>query len=177
MIATRRGFLMLAAAGLVAGGNGLSSAWAQTAVPDGSTIVLVRQADRVSGGGDVALSPAGDKRAKALREVLKDSEISAIVTTNMVRTRETARPLAEELNLTTVEIKRGPTEISDVEQAVRAKLPAAVLVVGHSDTVPDLVKAFGGPDVEVSTFDNLFIIIRANGMTQFIHGRYGAASH
>jgi hypothetical protein len=38
MIATRRRFLMLAAAGLVAGGIGLSSAWAQ--VPDGSTIVL-----------------------------------------------------------------------------------------------------------------------------------------
>lgn len=60
-----------------------------------------------------------------------------------------------------------------MEEAVRAELPAAVLVVGHSETVPDLVKALGGPQVEVNTFDNLFIIIRANDAALFIRGRYG----
>jgi len=168
---------MLAGAWLVASMEILPSAWAQTAIPDGSTIILVRHADRMPGKGDVALSPAGEERRQALSKALENAGLSAIVTTDARRSRQTAVPIAQKLQLVPVEITRGETEKKDVEQAVRAKLPTAVLVVGHSETLPALVKAFGGPDVEVSTFDDLFVIVRANGATQFIHGRYGAASN
>lgn len=176
MSASRRDFMILTAAGFVAGGLEVSSAKAEVGLADGSTIVLVRHADKKAGPGDVALSPDGEIRARALRETLKDAGLSAIVTTSALRARKTAEPLAEALDLQMIEIERDSNERSKVEQAVRGQLPAAVLVVGHSETVPDFVKTFGGPQVEVSTFDNLFIVIRANGMTHFIHGRYGAAS-
>lgn len=171
MITTRRGFAFVAAVGLLASGYGLSTARAQVSVPDGSTIVMVRHADKKEGDGDVSLAPAGEARAEALKEALREAGISVIVTTKTARTRQTAQPLSELLGPTAIAVER-----SEVEQTVRAKLPAAILVVGHSDTVPDLMRVFGGPKVDVNGYDNLFIIIRANGMTRFIHGRYGAPS-
>ena len=169
---TRRGFGFAAAAGFLASGYGRSTARAQTVVPDGSTIVLVRHAEKKEGDGDVPLIPAGQARAEALSETLRGAGISSIITTKALRTQQTAKPLAKLLQITAI-----PVERSDVEQTVLAKLPGAVLVVGHSDSVPDLVRDFGGPHLdEIRDYDNLFIIIRANGMTRFIHSRYGAPS-
>lgn len=62
MIETRRAFLVLAAGGLAAGSR-VSRARSQTAMPDSSTIVLLRHADRMRGSGDTELSSAGKKRA------------------------------------------------------------------------------------------------------------------
>ena len=65
---------------------------------------------------------------------------------DFVATQETAKPLADLLQLT-------PIEESDPVQLV-AKLRThgneTVLVVGHSDTVPDVIKAFGGPTVTIA---------------------------
>ena len=46
MSATRRDFMTLTAAGLVAGSLEVSSARAEVGLPDGSTIELVRHADK-----------------------------------------------------------------------------------------------------------------------------------
>jgi phosphohistidine phosphatase SixA len=176
IVITRRGFGFAAAAGFLASGYELSTARAQVVVPDGSTIVLVRHADKeekkkYKDDDDVPLTKAGEARAEALAETLRKTLISAIVTTKAVRTQQTAQPLDELLPLTAIPVDKGK-----VEQTVLANLPGAVLVVGHSDSIPKLVLAFGGPDVEINGYDNLFIIIRANGVTRFIHGRYGAPS-
>lgn len=171
IIFTRRSFGFVVAAGLLANDYGLSTASAQVIIPDGSTIVLVRHADKEEGTGDVPLTKAGKARAEALRETLKKAGISSIITTEALRTRQTAKPLADLLQLTAISVKRG-----DVEKTVRAQLPPAVLVVGHSDSIPDLVSIFGGPKVNISGYDDLFIIIRANGVVRFIHSRYGAPS-
>jgi phosphohistidine phosphatase SixA len=156
---------------LIAGVCGLSTARAQDSVPDGSVIVLIRHAEKAAGNGDVALAPAGVARAEALTEVLRDAGISAIVTTTALRTQQTAQPLGALLHLTAIAVER-----NDVEQTVLERLPAAVLVIGHSETVPSLVRAFGGPEVEISAYDDLFVITRADGVTRFIHGRYGPVS-
>ena len=174
---TRRAFLVVATAFVLMGVEKPPSARAHSEIPDGSTIVLVRHADKMSGQGDVALSPAGMKRRDALMEVLKNSSLSVIVRTNALRSKETTKLIADKLKLVPVEIKRSSTEQNDMEQAVRANLPGVALVVGHSETLPGLIEALGGPNVEVNTFDNLFVIVRARGVTQFIRGRYGAASN
>lgn len=168
---TRRRFGSIAAAGVLASGYGLSTSRGQAIVPEASTIVLVRHADKQGGEGDVPLTTAGNARAEALRDALREAGITSIITTKALRTQQTAKPLEDLLHLTAMHVER-----NQVQEVVLAKLPAAVLVVGHSDSVPDLVRAFGGPEVEVNGYDNLFIIIRANGVTQFIHGRYGAPS-
>jgi broad specificity phosphatase PhoE len=136
----------------------------------------VRHAEKKSTGDDPGLTDVGNERAKALAKTLQDAGISAIVTTTAERTKKTAQPLDDLLPLTAI-----PVERNKVEQTVRAKLPGAVLVVGHSNSILQLVQAFRGLEVDDSTideriYDNLFIIIRANGMTRFIHSRYGAPS-
>ena len=40
-----------------------------------------------------------------------------------------------------------------------------VLIVGHSNTLPGLIKAFGGPDVKIADqeYDNLFVVVPQSG--------------
>ena len=48
---------------------------------------------------------------------------------------------------------------------LRAHGNETVLVVGHADTVPDVIKAFGGPVVTLADdeFDALFVLVPATG--------------
>src|SRR5438045_7579771 len=67
-----------------------------TATAAQSTIFFVRHAEKAGGGGDNPdLSEAGRARAESLATVLKDADISAIYTTELKRTQQTAAPLAK----------------------------------------------------------------------------------
>jgi broad specificity phosphatase PhoE len=104
-------------------------------------IVVVRHAEKAStGGNDPELSVAGRKRAEALASILKDSQITAVFVTEFKRTQQTAAPMAKAAHLS-------PTALpaNDVPALV-AKLRALngnALVVGHGNTIPNLVKALG----------------------------------
>src|SRR3954467_6709895 len=66
----------------------------------GPTIFFVRHAEKATtGGDDMDLSEAGRARAESLAAVLKDAEISAIYTTELKRTQQTAAPVGEALHL------------------------------------------------------------------------------
>jgi len=116
----------------------LCLAAAAHAVP---VIIVVRHAEKAStGGNDPELSVAGQKRAETLARFLKDSQISAVFVTEFKRTLQTAAPTAKAAHL-------GPTAFpaNDVPALV-AKLRALngnALVVGHGNTIPDLMKALG----------------------------------
>src|SRR6266487_1172922 len=104
-------------------------------------VFLVRHAEKATGGGnDPELSPAGHERADALARILKDSQITAIFVTEFKRTQETAAPTAKETHIT-------PTIVPSRDVAgLAVKLRAVngnALVVGHSNTIPDLMKALG----------------------------------
>jgi broad specificity phosphatase PhoE len=158
------------------------------------TVVLVRHAEKEtapassaggSGGmqasGDVSLTDAGRVRARLLASMLKDAGITAIFTSSARRTKETAAPLAEARHLT-------PAVIAEDSARVRAQVLAApgasphapprVLIVGHSNTVPALIAALGGPaDVTIGDpeFDGLFILsVPPTGPSTLVTLRYGA---
>ena len=86
------------------------------------------------------MSPAGHERANALARILKDSQITAIFVTEFKRTQETAAPTAKETHIT-------PTIVPSRDVAgLAVKLRAVngnALVVGHGNTIPDLMKALG----------------------------------
>src|SRR5204862_5982770 len=104
------------------------------------------------------------KRAAELKDKLRDAEITAILTSPFLRTQETAAPLAEELAIAArqIGVPRGFNQhIADVAAAVRNHRGTAVLVVGHGDTVPAVIRRLGGPalkDLCATTFDVLFTV-------------------
>jgi broad specificity phosphatase PhoE len=127
-----------------------------------STIFLVRHAEKaVSGGTDPNLSDAGRKRAKRLANVLKDAGISKIFVTQFRRTKQTAAPLATTLNLTP---NSGPAENSPLLIARLRASSGNVLVVGHSNTIPEVIAGLGITtpiQIGENDYDNLFLVVRA----------------
>jgi phosphohistidine phosphatase SixA len=104
-------------------------------------IFIVRHAEKASiADKDPDLSPEGQKRANALAQILKDSYVTSVFVTEFKRTQETGAPTARAAHLT-------PTVIPANETGVLLdKLQASngnALVVGHGNTIPDLVKALG----------------------------------
>lgn len=132
-----------------------------------TTVILVRHGEKVAGApkmtDDPPLSPEGETRANTLARMLAKSGITTIYTTPYARTRNTAAPLAKALNVTPIEVKTGATYADEVAAKIRA-LPAGstVLVVGHSNSTPNVMKALGIPNPpsidDATEFDNLFVV-------------------
>ena len=133
-----------------------------------STVFLIRHAERadtVPGapaamGTDPDLSEAGRARAESLATLLKDAKVTAIFATEFKRTQQTAAPLAKALGLT-VKIVTSKDTAGLVKQVKSSK--GNVLVVGHSNSVPDVIKELGvSAPVTIADdeFDNLFLVTR-----------------
>jgi broad specificity phosphatase PhoE len=128
------------------------------------TVFLVRHAERADmekrapPSDDPDLSTAGRARAESLATLLKDADIRAIFITKYKRTRQTAGPLATASGLSPIVMEA--TTAGAIAKEIRAQ-KGNVLVVGHSNTVPDTLKAL---DVETAVkigdqdFDNLFVV-------------------
>lgn len=147
-----------------------------------TVVLLVRHAEKAGPTGDVALSAAGEARAKALIEVARDAKVSAIITTQFQRTRQTAAPTAELLGITPVVVAASANTAEHVAAVVRTireqHAGQTVLVVGHSNTVPAIATALGAPklaDLCDSVYDALLIVtIASDGATRLIRAHYGA---
>ena len=135
-------------------------------------VVLVRHAEPVATGSDPALSTAGKKRALALAKMLLDAGITAIFTSELRRTKATAAPLAAQLSITPVVIANDPAAAAAQVQAAGKR----VLVVGHTNTVPEIIEALGGPSgvvIEHNEFDRLFVLqTPATGAGSLLSLRY-----
>ena len=122
---------------------------------------------------DPPLTPAGEQRAARLAAMLSQSGIKAIYTSEFKRTRQTAAPLADRLKIKPVmAAAKDPGPL--VAQLKKAQAP--VLVVGHANTLPDLIKALGVTETVTigdNDYDNLFIIVRAaSGKATLIRVKY-----
>jgi broad specificity phosphatase PhoE len=114
---------------------------AVTAAPAQPVVVIVRHAEKAASDGDNPdLSPAGRARAEALARILKDAQITAIFTSEFKRTQETAAPTAASTRVTpsVVAAKDTAALVAKLHQ-----LNGNALVVGHGNTIPDIIKALG----------------------------------
>jgi broad specificity phosphatase PhoE len=142
-------------------------AWAQQVV---FVVRHAERADAVSGASptmasDPDLSDAGRTRAQSLAAALKDAGIVAIFVTPYKRTQQTAEPLAKALGLQPVTID--PKDASGMIEKVKG-VKGNVLVVGHSNTVPDLLRRLGAadaPSLGDADYDNLFVVVRGETPT------------
>ncbi len=147
-----------------------------------TTIIFVRHAEKeLNSGDDPALSDAGRRRAAELARQLVDADvvagIDAIYTTPFRRAQETARPLAQALNLqmTTYDAADRETVLETILKSHKGKI---ILVVGHSDTLPVLIANLGAsknvPLIDELEYDNIYIIsIPWFGKTKTIRLRFG----
>lgn len=116
-----------------------------------STVILVRHAEKGDTTADPPLSAAGEERARALAAVLVRVPLAAIYVSEYRRTALTAAPTATRAGLapTIVPVRRDPgAQANAIADAVR-HLPrsSAALVVGHSNTLPGILRALGGPEI------------------------------
>lgn len=151
----RRLWLQLALAGLFIG--------CASSVDAQQTIFVLRHAERVEyESPDGVLSEAGEARARVLARLLGDAGITAIYTSDRKRTNQTAQPLAELLHLTPT-IVSGQDQVEATVRLVRARDgDGSVVIVGHSNTVPRFLKAFGhSGEVAIGEreHDDIFVVL------------------
>ena len=143
-------------------------------VAEAQMVIVVRHAERADGGAGTAaamtsgndpeLSEAGKARAQKLATMLGDAGIVAIYTTEYRRTKDTAAPLAARTGAKVEAV--ASRDLAILVAKIKSHTAGAVLVVGHSNTVPQIVKALGGSAVTVGDddYDSLFFVA-ANGTT------------
>jgi TonB family protein len=127
-----------------------------------TTVILVRHAEKgATPANDPVLTAEGEQRAERLARMFGSTPISAIYTTPYARTRGTAAPLAALKNLTPVEVAVTATYARDVVTKVHEQRGGTFVVVGHTNTTRDVLRAFGfadAPEIPETDFDNLFIL-------------------
>jgi broad specificity phosphatase PhoE len=144
-------------------------------------VYLVRHTEREWEGEDPPLTAQGVARAQALSATLRDAGISAIITTQWKRTRDTVAPLAAILKIApeVVPVYEGKAaeNARAVADAVRRRKDEIVLVVGHI-TVTGVLAALGGPTLPTicdNVFSDLFQYTPGLGEHGLVHLHYGAA--
>ena len=147
-----------------------------------TTVIFVRHAEKdLSIPDDPPLSAAGRERVAELTRQLVDADvvagIDAIFATPFLRTRQTAEPLAERLNIPIQNYDPDDNEavLATILKNHKGKI---VLVVGHSDTVPTLIADLGAskkvPPIAEDEYDNIYLVsIPWFGKTKTIRLRYG----
>jgi broad specificity phosphatase PhoE len=171
-------FLLIGGIGVAVLGGGAAKIQAQAPL---QAVIVVRHAEKATTPKEnPPLNPAGEARAKALLEALRDAGLTTIITTDQQRTRMTAAPLFGALHMQAQTVPRTEKPEADaraIAAAVR-KAGGTVLVVSHQLTIPHIIAELGGPamptmcDVE---FSNLYVLLpAAAGGVRLIRGHYGA---
>jgi broad specificity phosphatase PhoE len=153
-----------------------------------TTVFLVRHAEKdTTPPDDPPLNELGRKRSQVLALTLKEAGVKAIYTSQFLRTRQTAAPVATLLGLTPASIPvrmdvRDPRRVSDqsireIVDKIHAHAGEAALVVGHSNTVPEVIRMLGGnivPVIDERQFDDLFVVtVYEKGKAKVARLKYG----
>lgn len=144
---------------------------------DALTWVVVRHAEKATDDPeDPNLSALGQARAQRLAQQLASAPVVAVYATEYKRTRQTGQPTADahRVSISAYYAKGPASEVAAQLKAAHTR--GTVLVVGHSNTVPDIVSALSGqvadpmPDTE---YDRLTRIhVTADGRVRVEISRY-----
>jgi broad specificity phosphatase PhoE len=152
----------------------LAAPWAAAGLPapaaGDAVYIVVRHAQKAT-GDDPPLTAEGEAHAQALAAALADAGVTAIYATPYRRTQATAAPLAARSGIKVTRYE--PGDAAATTAAIRAAHPhGTVLVVGHSNTVPDLVEAFAGialPPMPDTDYSRLYVIaVGADGRARLL---------
>lgn len=134
-------------------------AWAEPNI-----IYVTRHAEKSSAIKDPELTVQGAARARTLAAMLRRTGIRAIFSTPTTRTQQTAAPLARQAG---VEVQLYDAAQPALVVARIKALPGPTLLVGHSNTITELVKLLGGvagDPIGDDEYDRLYqVAIAADG--------------
>lgn len=127
-----------------------------------STFYLIRHAEKVrtdKSDKDPKLNEYGMLRAIKWQEYFSDKNISKIYSTNYKRTLETVKPIQESSDI--IPIIYSPSDI-DYKNFIMSNKIEVVLIVGHSNTIPDFVNGLISENVYSQIDDlnnsNLYVV-------------------
>ena len=147
-----------------------------------TTYYVVRHAEKEAGTtmtatttmtSDVPLSAEGKERAEDLKNRLMNQRIEAIYATNTIRAKSTAQPLSEVLNIPIHTYDhRDTTFLASLNKSMKNSL-----IVGHSNTIDDIVNTLSGrsilQDLSDSAYGDLFLIKKRGDRINFTEERFG----
>lgn len=114
-----------------------------------ATVVFVRHAEKeLDDPRDPVLTERGQVRARKLADLLASAGVSELFSTDFRRTQQTLQPLAERLGLSVGGYQAGKSE-EFARSLARRQAGDLVVVAGHSNTLPAMVRALGGRLVDL----------------------------
>ncbi len=131
-----------------------------------TTVVLVRHAEKeLVTINDPPLAAAGERRAERLAQMFGDARgvgrIEAIYVSDARRSQQTAAPLAARLAVRPIVLPASTDASTLASRVLREQRGGRAMIVGHSDTVPDLVTELSGqsvPPMRDDEYDNVYIV-------------------
>ena len=124
-----------------------------------NTVYLVRHAEKHTDSKDPALTACGQARADALATRLAGVNLAAVYATPYQRTQQTAAAVAKQQKLAVTQYDPRQPQVL-LSQLTEKTLP--VLVVGHSNTVPELVAQLSGIAMAPLTEQDYDLIYEVN---------------
>lgn len=141
-----------------------------------TTLILVRHAEKLDDAADPPLTEEGRDRAEALARILADAGVSVVYSTDLIRTRATASPLAEARGLE-LQIYDADRAAAEARAIIERHPGQTVLIVGHSPSVPAMVNALLDAErlSKLDRYDELFVLtVSAKAPPKLLRLHYGA---
>ena len=147
-----------------------------------TVIYIVRHAEKdISDESNTnpGLNAEGKIRAKDLAQTLKKEKFAAVFSTPYKRTMETAAPVAQRSGLPVLNY----SDLEELVNTIKSSYPyKTILIVGHSNTILDIAKAFGTQPVAEKLIDDdydllLKVIIDKKGQSHLKIYRFGKEHH
>jgi len=139
---------------------------AQIGLAESQIVFVLRHADTdPKSGSNPSLNAQGQARAIQLANMIQDEQLNAIYVTNTNRSIQTAAPSAAAAGIAATIYP--PFDASGLATSIRASNSAdATLIIAHSNTVPTIIAALGGPalpDLEETSFDHFYAVLLKDG--------------
>lgn len=135
-----------------------------TAFAGEAVYYLFRHAEKIEGGEnprDPGLTDEGITRAENLVELLEDTGVTRIFSSDYIRTRETVAPLSAATGVA-IEIY-DPRDLPGFADSLK-EIDGVIVISGHSNTTPELTALLSGhltEPMEESEYDRLYRVERS----------------
>jgi 2,3-bisphosphoglycerate-dependent phosphoglycerate mutase len=141
-----------------------------------TTVLLVRHAEKLTTpADDPVLSPQGTARAETLVRMFENSGLNAVYSSQYARTKLTAEPLAKRFRIP-VETVDAKSTNKLVESILSKHSGGTVLVVGHSNTLPEIIEALGAgkiQEIDDLDYDNVYVVtVSGNGIAKVVRMKF-----